>query len=174
MMRAEASTHACANSVPEHSSRWYARPSAGRDVHKLRQFVSAQGMRAGLGARGPGHPCAVPCSDGRHAARSPAAIRGARRALGGDRTRAGAGRGMTRSCAMFDLRNFAAALTGREDCIAVDCDPLTFENEIQIALDPFLFRRCTYGSRLIGPTLCARTAAGDGECDAPLPVVPRP
>lgn len=76
------------------------------------------------------------------------------------------------SCAMFDLRNFAAALTGREDCIAVDGDPLTFENEIQIALDPFLFRRCTYGSRLIGPTLCARTAAGDGKCDAPAPSGP--
>lgn len=76
------------------------------------------------------------------------------------------------SSAMFDLRNFAAALIGREDCIAIEDDPLTFENEIQIALDPFLFRRCTYGSRLIGPTLCARTATSDGACDAPAPSGP--
>lgn len=76
------------------------------------------------------------------------------------------------STAMFDLRNFAAALIGREDCITIEDDPLTFENEIQIAVDPFLFRRCTYGSRLIGPTLCARTLAGDGKCDASAPSIP--
>lgn len=70
------------------------------------------------------------------------------------------------SCAMFDLRNFAAALIGREDCIAIEDDPLTFENEIQIALDPFLFRRCTYGSSLIGPALCARTSTF--SCASPL------
>lgn len=59
------------------------------------------------------------------------------------------------SCACFDLLNFAKSLGQREECIREAGDPLTFTAELQVALDPFLFRRYVSGSGLIGPTLCA-------------------
>ena len=66
-------------------------------------------------------------------------------------------------CASFDLRNFAGSLGLREACVREAGDPLTFPDELQVALDPFLFRRDTFGSRLIGSTLCARLRPHAGE-----------
>lgn len=59
------------------------------------------------------------------------------------------------SCACFDLLNFAKSLEQRDVCVREAGDPLTFPAELQAALDPFLFRRCSFGSALIRPTLCA-------------------
>ncbi|KQT96087.1 hypothetical protein ASG60_20620 [Methylobacterium sp. Leaf469] len=67
------------------------------------------------------------------------------------------------SCACFDLLNFAKSLEQREACVREAGDPLTFPAELQLALDPFLFRRCGFGSALIRPTLCAWLAPHAGK-----------
>ncbi|MHC2088746.1 hypothetical protein [Methylobacterium sp. CM6244] len=67
------------------------------------------------------------------------------------------------SCACFDLLNFAKSLDQREACVREAGDPLTFPAERQVALDPFLFRQCWFGSALIRPTLCAWLAPHAGK-----------
>lgn len=62
--------------------------------------------------------------------------------------------------ATFDLWNFCASLRMRDECVEWAADPLTFTDEIQVALGPVLVRLERGNTRLIGPTLCAWVPPG--------------
>ncbi|TXN82693.1 hypothetical protein [Methylobacterium sp. WL8] len=64
--------------------------------------------------------------------------------------------------ATFDLWNFCASLRMRDECVVQAADPLTFTDEIQVALGPLLVRLQRGNTRLIGPALCAWVPPGLG------------